>query len=237
MGDEVWGGKGKRSEAVRVIPSAHLPSPPLLPPLILSEPELEAFQTHGIHFSFRLCEGYKACRAEEMTVVDAGKRVPRILPLLRLFHSWRVWERTKWLQMVVYRDCSERTRGAPLKGQHAQGERSIEWTAPRPSLRRRSGTEAPGISWLRSRVGKRGPPLKGGCAGPRTRAGGTPAQTGSCNRQAAASHPSPASGPLQSPAGASNWFQGSEENWEGDSKLQAGFMEKLCAGLRKPRIN
>lgn len=60
---------------MRVTPSAHLPSPPLLPPLILSELELEAFQTHGIHFSFRLCEGYKACRAEEMTVVDAGKRV------------------------------------------------------------------------------------------------------------------------------------------------------------------
>ena len=159
------------------------------------------------------------------------------LPLLRLFHSWRVWERTKWLQMVVYRDCSERTQGAPLKGQHSKGERSIEWTAPRPSLRWRSGTEALGISWLRSHVGKCGPPLKGGHAGPGTRAGGTLAQTGSCNRQATASHPSPASGPLQSPAGASNWFQGNEENWEGDWKLQVKFMEKLCVGLRKPRIN
>lgn len=74
-----WGGKGKRLEAVRVTPSAHLPSPPLLPPLILSELELEAFQTHGIHL-FRLCEGYKACRAEEMIVVDAGKRVSRRPP-------------------------------------------------------------------------------------------------------------------------------------------------------------
>lgn len=73
-----WGGKGL--EAVRVMPSAHLPSPPLLPPLILSELELEAFQTHGIHFSLRLCEGYKACRAEEKSVVDAGKRVSRITP-------------------------------------------------------------------------------------------------------------------------------------------------------------
>lgn len=65
---------------MRVMPSAHLPSPPLLPPLILSELELEAFQTHGIHFSFRLCEGYKACRAEEMTMVDADKRVSRMTP-------------------------------------------------------------------------------------------------------------------------------------------------------------
>lgn len=55
----------------------------------------------------------------------------------------------------------------------------MDSTPPQPVTEKRVALRLRGISWLRSRVGKRGPPLKGGRAGPRAkaRAGETPAQT------------------------------------------------------------
>lgn len=66
------------------LPTSLLPSPPLLPPLILNKLKLVAFQRCGLYFSLRIFEGYKACKAwkgrRNDSVVDPGKRVSETTP-------------------------------------------------------------------------------------------------------------------------------------------------------------
>lgn len=52
---------------------------------------------------------------------------------------------------------------------------STDSTPPRSEAERRVAPRPQGISWLKGCVGKPGSPLKGGHAGPRPRAGRTPA--------------------------------------------------------------